>query len=131
MKTQKNEYSIINKILFKTLEKTSGVIASQETDILNVLKNILNFTNNEIEKHEISYNLTLKQLLKEVKIFEFLEDTLSFIFKLFFDELNKDEMKIIESEYKKFTNSLENIRAVIQTCTEIEVNKIDEFKKPN
>lgn len=131
MKTQKNEYSIINKILFQTLEKTSGVIASQETDILNVLKNILNFTNNEIEKHEISYNLTLKQLLKEVKIFEFLEDTLSFIFKLFFDELNKDEMKIIESEYKKFTNSLENIRAVIQTCTEIEVNKIDEFKKPN
>lgn len=126
VKAKKYKHNIVTLILFKTLEKTSSAIVKQDTDILSFLKDVLNFANNEIEKQEFSYNLSLKQVIKEVKTFDFLENTLSEVFKMLFDVLSDNEMQIIEPEYKRFTNNLESIRADLQTCGELEAWKLDE-----
>ena len=104
--------NIIITILFHTLGKTSTAIATKQGDeLLNFLKEVLEFANMELEKDEIIYSdLTPKEAENNITNINNMKIALITVFNTLFNILTVSETKIIQPEYQRLNNNLDNIR---------------------
>lgn len=108
MKTKK--HNIITSILLQTLTKTSNAIQKKDIDLIQFLKDTLSLINNKLENEYRTLKMYPEQAKKEIKTLDNLVNALINLFSILFDILDANENKIIEPEYNKFLDNMNDYR---------------------
>lgn len=117
MKTKRKNVFML--VLMQTLTKTNetlkkATIQNKDVDMLEFFKDIMNFANENIEKLEPVKNMSAKEANKELKLYNFIYNSLLSAFNILFELLTEDEMNIIQPEYERFLTNVQILRDDIE-----------------
>ncbi len=114
--------NILMFVLLQTLGKTSTAIATQEKDILNILKDALIFANKQFEKEEFFYSdLTSDEAEQEIKNLDGLYIGLHTTMHMLFNLITDKESNEIKKEYHKLIDNMEDLREGLELFTDMEL----------
>ncbi len=109
--------NIILLLLMQTLTKTSNSLQKTDFDILHFLRDVLVYTNEQIEL-ENKVSGTAQSAKEDIKILDNLVKSLKSLFNIVFDLLDENEQSIIRPEFQRFLNNLQDYRDDLELLTE-------------
>ncbi len=128
---KQKKQNILMFVLLQTMGKASTAIATQDNNILDLLKDALNYANEQFEKDEIYYSdLTPEEAEQEIKTLDGLYSGLYTAIHMLFNLVTETESNKIKKEYHRLIDNMEDLREGLELYMDKEVMQaLDEISR--